>query len=215
MKKIGLVILSILMFLPMQTYALSLIFSAGECIEPSNDNAPAPSYRLIESRFRLVTDHGDGFYRLELTGGLPRFSENSSDMCMDTEGSLGYIGFPKTDNPASYLPRKQESLMADAYFDGKTLIIFTSTIYTDRTGKADYTRNHVQSSMFVPISRSLFFNYDAASNSFRMTRMLKSAGMAMSSAVSVPEDTYLEVSIPGFFETYFPKMDIVYKLIDD
>lgn len=215
MKKIGLVILSILMFLPMQTYALSLVFSAGECIEPANNQATTPSYRLIESKFKLVVDNGNGFYRLELTGGLPRFSDNSNDLCIDTERSLGYIGFPKANNPDTYLPKKQDSLIADAYFDGKTLIIFTSTIYTDKTGKADYTRNHVQSSMFVPISRSLFFNYDATSNSFRMTRMLKSAGMIIASAVSVPEDTYLEVSIPGFFETYFPKMDIVYKLIDD
>lgn len=207
--------LSAAIFYSAQSHALSLVFNAGECISSVDQNAPAPSYRLIESKFNLITDHGGGFYALELTGGLPRFSDNSLDVCIDNETSLGYIGFPKADNPDTFLPRKQDAVMSEAYFDGKTLVIFTGTIYTDRNGNADYTRNIVKSSMFVPVSRGLFFDYDAATNSFRLSRMLKSSGIAMSSTVSSPNDTYLEVVIPGFFETFVPKMDITYRLIND
>lgn len=214
MKKAITAMLSAAILCSTQSHALSLIFTAGECISPDDQNAPAPSYRLTESRFDLVTDHGGGFYSLELTGGVPRFSDNSLDVCIDNETSLGYIGFPKEDNPGTFLPRKQDAVMSEAYFDGKTLVIFTSTIYTDRNGNADYTRNVVKSSMFVPVSRGLFFNYDVATNSFRLYRMLKSSGISMSSAVSSPKDTYLEVVIPGFFETFIPKMDIKYRLID-
>lgn len=167
---------------------------------------------MIESVYHLFSDEGGGIYQLVLNGGIPRFTNNSSDVCIDTETSMGYSGLPEGNN---YLPSKNDRIPATAYFDGKTLIIFSNAIYSDLSGKADYIRKFVQTSIIIPSFHALFFNYIPQSNSFSLTRMIKNYGFVMSNAVSVPKDTYLEGikqnnrPVP---EIFIPPKEIIYTL---
>jgi hypothetical protein len=198
----------------MQAHAISISFSAGECLEGTNSEVTTPASNITSSTFRVISNEGNGIYQLIMTGGLPRISASNPEVCIDGETNIGYVGVPTETN---FLPRRETDVPATAYFDGKTLIIFSSAIYSDRTGSADFTRDHVKSSAFIPVSNTVFFEYLPESNSFRLTRMIRNTGFIMTTTASYPSDVYMEAIIPHAQPTQtislpHPQQDIIYKL---
>lgn len=217
MKKLILVAIA-LFLLTCNAYALKMSFTAGECLSPAEDTITQSTSNRIESAYYLSEDQGNGFYILELHGGLPRFANTSDDICIDHETNIGYRlyfdahGFP----PAPIqLPIPIDKIPATGYFDGKKLIIFSNSIYTDLAGNFESSTNSLATSKFIPVSNTVFFDYIAESNSFRLTKIIRNIGSIHASASHEPLfHTYIEFVDPSPNGTniMIPKMDIIYKL---
>ena len=100
-------------------WGLSLTYAGFECLNPIDANDLTPTEIPIQSRLEVIEDLGGGMFRLSLTGGIPRFVNNSQNVCIDNATALGYSGIPALDG----LPKQLESIDATAYFNGKDLVI--------------------------------------------------------------------------------------------
>ena len=113
-------------------YAISIVYQGFECLSAVNTEDPAPNNgTLVQSRFEVIEDSGDGIYRLNLTGGIPRFVSNDRTVCIDRATAIGYSGIPEVDG----LPQPLDAVDATGYFDGDELIIVINSLYTDLSAR--------------------------------------------------------------------------------
>ena len=214
-----LILITVVLFIfSSNAYALKISYTAGECLNPADDTITQTTSNQIESVYYLSEDQGNGFYNLELHGGLPSIVNSSDDICIEHETNIGYRlffdahGFPP---PPIQLPTPIDKILATAYFDEKKLIIFSNSIYTDLAGNFDSSTDSLATSRFFPVSNTVFFDYIAESNAFKLTKIIRSKGLIQASASHSPlYHTYVESVDPSPNGTniMIPKMDIIYKL---
>lgn len=213
MEKFILTIFLLTAFLPGFAHSQSIYAIGYECIEPANQNITTPGKNSLKSQFTVIEQIEEGLYLLEFTGGLPRFTHTSNDICIDTHMSLGHKGVVSEDDYS--LPELSKSLTAIGKFDGKNLIVVFNSIYSDLKGFADFTVNNVMSSGFLPISYTLFLEFDTTTfsiNVFTLKKIIRNTGLIVNGAASIPRNIYHESILPSLagFNILEPPTPITY-----
>ena len=109
--KLPLTLLFVLCFFHENALGVSITYSGFKCLNATDANDPTPSSIFVQSKFELTEDTGNGIYRLNLTGGIPRIINNNPVICIDSDTAIGYAGIPEFDG----LPGPLDSIDATAF----------------------------------------------------------------------------------------------------
>lgn len=200
------------------TVAQSIVYRSVACSNPVNADDPTPTNTPLESRFDVIDSLGDGIYRLNLTGGLPRFVDDDNRVCIDSDTALGFIGTP-AEVINGGLPLIQDSVDATAYFNGLELVIVVSSIYTDLS-QARGTFSTFTTSRVRPVTNTLIFDYDGQAELFRLRTVFHNKGFTQTSGSTGALTPFIEIVVPSQDETGLiasptiltPAVPIVYRL---
>lgn len=166
MKIMQALVLTLFSFmLQSNAFGISIVYSGFECLNAVDTNDSTPKGIPVQSKFEVIQDAGDGIYRLSLTGGIPRFNNNNHDVCIDNATAIGYSGIPAVDG----LPQPLEAINATAYFNGQTLIIVVSSLYTDLSGRRNPFSSFNTSLVFA-FTNTLIFEFDPRASSFSLKK---------------------------------------------
>lgn len=173
-------------------FATTLVFDGLDCFNATNDSDVTTSRLLIQSKFEVTEDLGQGMYRLNLTGGIPRFVDASGSVCIDHVTALGYFSSGSSD--FTFPPQPLESLDATGYFNGRELIILVNSIVTDfSAGRDAFTSFHT--SRIQTVSNMLIFDYNPEQSIFSLKRLIRNKSQTQTSGFA---------NILPFHETLLP-----------
>ncbi|GKS69937.1 hypothetical protein W03_19410 [Nitrosomonas sp. PY1] len=180
-------------------FAIAIVYDGIDCFNVTNDSDVTASGLPVQSKFEVIEDLGQGMYRLNLTGGIPRFVDSSGNVCIDHVAALGYFasGGPDFTIP----PQPLESLDATGYFNGHELVILVNSIVTDfSAGKGSFNSFHT--SRVQTISNMLIFdyNYNPQQSFFTLKRLVRNKSLTQASSSSNTQpirETLLPSSING------------------
>ncbi len=170
---------------------VSITYNGLKCRDAVNINDPTFLEIPIQSRFQVTEDVGNGIFRLNLTGGLPRFVNDNQNVCIDSDTAIGFSGIPAVDG----LPRRLNSISAVAYFDGRDLIITVNSIHSDLSAGRS-APSTFSTSFILPISNTLILEYNPQGSSFRLKKLIHNRGLVHTSGSTN--------SLIPFFETVLP-----------
>lgn len=199
MKLMHALVLTLSLFLlPGGVFATSIVYNGFGCLNSVSVNDPTPDSTPVQSKFEVIDDAGDGVYRLNLTGGIPRFVNDNHNVCIDSATVLGYSGIPDLDG----LPRPLESIDATAYFNGQDLMIVISSLYTDLSAQ----RNPLSSfttSRISAFTHTLILEFNPQSSSFGLKKVIRNRGLTytIGSTNLITTFPFLETVLPSFNET--------------
>ena len=176
-------------------WGLSLTYDGFECLNPIDANDLTSTETPIQSRLEVIEDLGGGMFRLSLTGGIPRFVNNSQNVCIDNATALGYSGIPALDG----LPRPLESIDATAYFNGKDLVIVISSLFTDLSARRD-PFSSFSTSQILTITNTLILEFDSQAFAFNLKKLIHNRGFIHTRSGSINSIPFLETLIPSFNE---------------
>ena len=162
-------------------WGLSLTYAGFECLNPIDANDLTPTETPIQSRLEVIEDLGGGMFRLSLTGGIPRFVNNSQNVCIDNATALG------------------ESIDATAYFNGKDLVIVISSLFTDLSARRD-PFSSFSTSQILTITNTLILEFDSQAFAFNLKKMIHNRGFTHTRSGSINSIPFLETLIPSFNE---------------
>ena len=175
-------------------YAISIVYQGFECLSAVNTEDPAPNNgTLVQSRFEVIEDSGDGIYRLNLTGGIPRFVSNDRTVCIDRATAIGYSGIPEVDG----LPQPLDAVDATGYFDGDELIIVINSLYTDLSARRNPFSSFTTSFIF-PFTNTLIFKFNSTTSSFRLKKVVRNRGFVHTSGSTNSITPFFETVLPSF-----------------
>lgn len=174
---------------------VSLVYQAFECQNAVNADDTTPSETLIESKFEVMKDVGGGMFHLILTGGLPRFINDNSKVCIDSDTAIGFSGIPAVDG----LPTRLDAIDATAYFNGQDLIIIVNSINTDlNSGRGTFST--FTTSFVFPYSNTLILTYNPESSSFTLKKIIHNRGFVHTSGSATSITPFSETILPSFNE---------------
>ncbi|MER0204328.1 MAG: hypothetical protein DU480_10835 [Nitrosomonas sp.] len=174
-------------------YAISIVYQGFECLSAVNTEDPAPNNGTpVQSRFEVIEDSGDGIYRLNLTGGIPRFVSNDRTVCIDKTTAIGYSGIPD-----DVLPQPLDAIDATGYFDGEELIIVISSLYTDLSARRNPFSSFTTSFIF-PFTNTLIFKFNSTTSSFRLKKVVRNRGFVHTSGSTNSITPFFETVLPSF-----------------
>ena len=173
-------------------YAISIVYQGFECLSAVNTEDPAPNNGTapVQSRFEVIEDSGDGIYRLNLTGGIPRFVSNEHTVCIDKATAIGYSGIDG-------LPQPLDAVDATGYFDGEELIIVISSLYTDLSARRNPFSSFTTSFIF-PFTNTLIFKFNSTTSSFRLKKVVRNRGFVHTSGSTNSITPFFETVLPSF-----------------
>ena len=175
-------------------YAISIVYQGFECLSAVNTEDPAPNNGTpVQSRFEVIEDSGDGIYRLNLTGGIPRFVSNDRTVCIDRATAIGYSGIPEVDG----LPQPLDAVDATGYFDGDELIIVINSLYTDLSARRNPFSSFTTSFIF-PFTNTLIFKFNSTTSSFRLKKVVRNRGFVHTSGSTNSITPFFETVLPSF-----------------
>ncbi len=174
-------------------YGISIAYDGFECKNNTNYDDPAASNTPAQSRFDIIEAVDGEIYRLRLTGGLPRFSANNRNVCIDNLTGLGFSGVPNVDG----IPKVLDETNATAYFDGVNLIIMVNSIHTDLSARRG-TFSSFNTSHVTPFSNTLIFDYDAEKTTFKLKKAIQNRGLVHTSGSTGALIPFLETILPTF-----------------
>jgi len=198
-------------------FAQSISYQGFECSSASDTRDSTPSEVPLESRFEVIEILDRGMVRLSLTGGLPRFVNDSQEICIDSDTAIGFEGVPETAGSQG-LPLRLDRIDATGYFNGQNLVIVVNSIFTDLSASrgtfSSFTTSRVQ-----PVSNILIFDYNASTVSFILRRTIHNKGFVQTSG-STSTFPFLEIIVPSFDELgssgipqiLTPPSEIIYRL---
>ena len=172
---------------------VSLVYQGFECQKAVNADDPTPSEKLIESKFEVIKEVGGGMFHLSLTGGLPRFINDNSIICIDNDTAIGFSGIPAVDG----LPRRLDAIDATAYFNGQDLIIIVNSINTDLNSRRG-TFSKFTTSFVFPYSNTLMLTYNPESSSFTLKKIIHNRGFVHTSGSATSITPFFETILPSF-----------------
>jgi len=177
-------------------YSVSIIYDGFECQNATNPNDPTPTQTPVQSRFEVIDDLGEGIFRLNLTGGLPRFTDSSLNVCIDSDTAIGFTGIPARDG----IPTQLDTIDATAYFNGLKLVITVNSIHTDlNSGRTTFS--NFSTSQILPYSNTLIFDFDAQSSTFKLEKLIHNRGFIHTSGSTASITPFLETVVPSFNDT--------------
>ena len=196
-------------------WGISIIYEGFECFAIIDDNDPSSNLNVIESKFEVSEVVGGGFYRLRLTGGVPRFTSDSQEVCIDSIAAIGFSGVPETEG----LPSQLSFVEATGYFSGTDLVISANSIYTDLSAIRG-AFSSFSSSRIYPISNTLFFKFNPQKSTFVLQKLIHNKGFTHTSTGSATSIPFLETILPSFNDSVIdkpviltPTINIEYQLI--
>ena len=175
------------------TWGVSIVYEGFECFAIIDDNDPSSNLNVIESKFEVSEVVGSGFYRLRLTGGIPRFTDDNQNVCIDSVAAIGYSGVPETEG----LPGQRTFAEATGYFNGNDLVISTNSIYTDLSAIRG-AFSSFSSSRIYPVSNTLFFRFNPQKSTFILQKLIHNKGFTQTSTGSIVSIPFLETVLPSF-----------------
>lgn len=185
-------------------FGVSIVYNGLECQNAVNSADPTPTAIRIQSRFEVIEEVGGGIFRLNLTGGLPRFTSNNQDICIDSETAIGFSGIPPVDG----IPRQLDAIDATAYFNGQDLIIAVNSISTFlNSGRTTFSA--FSTSFAFPISNTLILEHDPRSSSFKLKRIIHNRGFIHTSGATNLTTPFLETVLPSFGDSGQGKPEIL------
>lgn len=195
MKVAQLLVFALLIFLLQNNVsALSITYEGFECQSAIDTEDPTPdSATSVQSRFEVIEDSGDGVYRLRLTGGIPRFVDNSRTVCIDKATAIGYSGIPGDD----VMPHPLDSIDATAYFNGQELIVAVSSMYTDLSAKR-YPFSAFSTSHISAFTNTLVLKFNPLTSSFSLIKLFRNRGFTQTDGSMNSSIPFLETVLPSF-----------------
>ncbi|MDP1557774.1 MAG: hypothetical protein Q8K59_05125 [Nitrosomonas sp.] len=174
-------------------FAVSIVYNGFKCQNTVNSNDATPAAIQTQSRFEVIEDVGDGVFRLKLTGGLPRFTDNSPTVCIDSDTALGFSGIGEVD----VMPRQLNAIDATAYYNGQDLMITVNSINSDlSSGRSTFSR--FTTSLVFPISNTLILKQDSQSSSFKLKKIIHNRGFVHTSGATNSTIPFFETVLPSF-----------------
>ncbi len=202
MKKLLMLLMSVFSFVYHgYTWGVSIVYEGFECFAIIDDNDPSSNLNVIESKFEVSEVVGSGFYRLRLTGGIPRFINDNQSVCIDSVAAIGYSGVPEAEG----LPSQRTFAEATGYFNGNDLVISANSIYTDLSAGRGVFSSFSSSSRIYPISNTLFFRFNPQKSTFVLQKLIHNKGFTHSSTGSVTSIPFLETVLPSFNDSTIDK----------
>lgn len=196
-------------------WGISIIYEGFECFAIIDDNDPTSNLNVIESKFEVSEVVGGGFYRLRLTGGVPRFTNDRQEVCVDSVAAIGFSGVPETEG----LPSQLSFVEATGYFNGTDLVISANSIYTDLSAIRG-AFSSFSSSRIYPIFNTLFFKFNPQKSTFVLQKLIHNKGFTHTSTGSATSIPFLETILPSFNDSVIdkpviltPTINIEYQLI--
>lgn len=190
-----------LFFLQGNVFATSIVYNGFECLNIVNANDPTPDSTPVQSKFEVIDDAGDGVYRLNLTGGIPRFVNDNYNVCIDSVTVLGYSGIDGFLQPLG-------SIDATAYFDGQDLMIVISSLYTDLSAQRNPFSSFTTSRISA-FTNTLILKFNPQSSSFSLKKVIRNRGLTYTSGSTNSITPFLETVLPAFNETAQDKPKIL------
>ncbi|TXI18908.1 MAG: hypothetical protein E6Q62_05430 [Nitrosomonas sp.] len=175
-------------------YGTAIVFTGFQCLNAINPQDTSVSNTPIQSRFEVVEDVGEGMFRLNLTGGIPRIVNNNQNICIDNVTALGYSGIAEVDG----LPAPLQSIDATAYFSGKDLVIVINSLFTDLSARRDSFASFFSTSNIFAITNTLFFEFNSLTFSFRLNKLIHNRGYTQTTSGSTNFIPFLETVLPSF-----------------
>lgn len=197
MKIMRILVLTLFSFLFQgNVFAIAIAYNGFECLNAIDANDITPTDIPVQSRFEVIEDAGDGIFRLSLTGGIPRFANNSQNVCVDSATAIGFSGIPEFDG----LPRRLGSIEATAYFNGRDLVIVISSMFTDLSaGRGAFSS--FRTSNILSITNTLILEFNPQLSSFRLKKIIHNRGFTHTESGSTNSIPFLETILPLFNET--------------
>ncbi|MCH9639333.1 MAG: hypothetical protein K0U40_07550 [Betaproteobacteria bacterium] len=174
----------------------SIVYNGFECQNATNANDATPTQTPLQSRFEVIDNLGEGIFRLNLTGGLPRFTNDNLNVCIDSDTAIGFTGIPARDG----IPMRLDAIDATAFFTGQELIITISSINTDLSSGRTNFSNFTTSRIF-PYTNTLIFNFNAQSSKFKLIKLIQNRGFINTSGSTASITPFLETIVPSFNDT--------------
>lgn len=201
-----LVCITAFLILSNSVFAVAIVYDGQDCFNATNDNDITASGLLIQSKFEVIEDVGQGLYRLRLTGGIPRFINSSGAVCIDHVTALGYFGSGSTD--LTIPPQALESLEATGYFNGRELMIIVNSIVTDfSAGRGAFTS--FNTSRVQTISNTLIFDYNAQQSLFALKKIIKNKSLTQTSGSTNSTFPFRETVSPSSNEILLDKPKVL------
>jgi hypothetical protein len=196
---------TIFIFSQNNALATFIAYDGLECLNATNANDVTPNTNnLIQSKFEVIENSGEGVYRLTLTGGIPRFINASNNVCIDSVTAIGYSGIPAVDG----LPRRLGSIDATGYFDGRDLLIVVSSMVTDLSARNVPFLPFSTSQIFA-ITHTLIFQFDPEGSVFNLIKIIRNQGLTHTSESTNLIFPFLETILPSFNEAALDKPKIL------
>lgn len=177
-------------------FSESIVYQGFECQNATNANDSTPTQTPLQSRFEVIENLGEGIFRLNLTGGLPRFTNNNLNVCIDSDTAIGFTGIPARDG----IPTRLDEIDATAYFTGQELIITINSINTDLSSGRTNFSNFTTSRIF-PYTNTLIFDFNPQSSIFKLTKLIQNRGFINTSGSTASITPFLETIVPSFNDT--------------
>ncbi|MBS0586400.1 MAG: hypothetical protein JSS37_00205 [Proteobacteria bacterium] len=194
--KIARILVFAFLFLLLQSNvsALNITYEGFECQSAIDTEDPTQNSAVsVQSRFEVIQETGGGVYRLSLTGGIPRFVDGDSTVCIDKATAIGYSGIPEIDG----LPQLLDSIDATAYFNGQELIIVISSMLTDLSA-ARYPFSVFSTSLTFTFTNTLIFRFNPLTSSFSLTKLFRNRGFTQTRGSTNSSIPFLETVLPSF-----------------
>lgn len=177
-------------------FGIAIVYNGSGCLNTVNANDPAPNNTPVLSKFEVIEDVGGGVFRLSLTGGIPRFVNNTQTVCIDSATAIGYFGI-------NGLPTPLESIDATAYFSGQDLVIVVSSLLTDLSAGREPFLSFFSTSNIFAITNTLIFKFNPQVSSFRLNKVIHNRGYIHTRSGSTNSIPFMETVLPSFNE--FPQ----------
>lgn len=189
-------VIALLAALSGNVFAVSIVYNGLKCQNAVNANDPTPAETAVQSRFEVVENVGGGMFRLSLTGGLPRFTNNNQNVCIDSDTAIGFSGIPALDG----IPKRLDAIDATGYFDGLNLTIIVNSIHTDlsagRNAFSGFTTSIVR-----PVSNTLIFEHNSQAAIFKLIKIIHNRGLVHTSGSTNSLTPFFETVLPIFEDT--------------
>lgn len=186
--------ISLLLSLQNNALGISITYEGLECLNATNANDVTPNTNsLVQSKFEVIENSGEGIYRLILTGGIPRFIDTSNNVCIDSVTAIGYSGIPAVDG----LPRRLVSIEAMGYFNGRELVVVVSSMVTDLSARNVPFLPFSTSQIFA-ITHTLIFGFDPQASAFNLIKIIRNQGLTHTSESTNLIFPFLETVLPSF-----------------
>ncbi|MEK6595757.1 MAG: hypothetical protein AABZ18_04485 [Pseudomonadota bacterium] len=182
----------------------AIVYTGFECLSAINENDPTPKETVIQSRFEVIEDAGNGIFRLSLTGGIPRFISNNHNVCIDNATAVGYSGIPALDG----LPKPLESINATAYFNEQDLVIVVSSIFTDLSARRN-PFSSFSTSQILAVTNTLILEFNPQTSSFNLRKIIHNRGFTHTSGSTNSTIPFQETVLPSFNEAALDKPRIL------
>jgi len=199
MRRVFFLVLVVMLGFCAKVNAQAINYQGFECLNPNDKEDATPTDSPVESRFEVSDNLGDGFYRLKLTGGLPRFVNGNQQVCIDSATAIGFIGTPEVVNQGG-LPLRLESIDATAYFNGHDLVIVVNSLYTDLS-QSRGTFSSFSTSRVQPVTNIIFFEFDGKNESFALRNIIHNKGLVHTSGSTGSLTPFIETIVPSFADT--------------